>query len=74
MVDLRHVALSFYDDNVVSQLININNQSIQGRRGTGKTHLLRMLEATLREAHECVVYVDCRMLGSAGTMQTDKSI
>lgn len=71
MVDLRHVALSFYDDNVVSQLININNQSIQGRRGTGKTHLLRMLEATLREAHECVVYVDCRILGSAGTMQTD---
>lgn len=71
MVDLEHVALSFYDDHVVSQLININNQSIQGRRGTGKTHLLRMIEATLQRTNECVVYIDCRMLGSAGTIQSN---
>ena len=54
---------------VLPQLDNENNQVLFGRRGTGKTHLLRVLE---QEAHSnpdsISLYIDLRILGSAQQM------
>jgi hypothetical protein len=57
---------TFVDVGFLPLLHNQNNQVFYGRRGTGKTHVLRVLETRLREDDErnTVVYIDCRTLGS----------
>lgn len=59
---------TFYDYNITPYLMNTNNQIIQGSRGTGKTHILRVLEKTLPqkigELTHCI-YLDCRQIGSS---------
>ena len=43
-----------------------NHQIFYGRRGTGKTHVLRVLESRLNaQDQNAVVYVDARTLGSS---------
>ena len=47
------------------QLNNLNHQIFYGRRGTGKTHVMKVLEAELTTIPKnTVVYIDCRTLGS----------
>ena len=59
---------TFYDYNITPYLMNTNKQIIQGSRGTGKTHILRVLEKTLPqkigELTHCI-YLDCRQIGSS---------
>lgn len=58
---------SFYDHNLTVYLKNYNNQIIQGSRGTGKTHILRVLEMTLSKDLNSTIYsvfIDCRTIGS----------
>ena len=42
--DARTISDSFYDCNIIRHLKNVNHQIIQGRRGTGKTHILQVLQ------------------------------
>jgi hypothetical protein len=69
--DYEKVVDSFVDTGIVDQINNSNNQIIYGRRGTGKTHLLRYLQQKiLDEPNRMCVYIDCRNLGSS-TQFTD---
>lgn len=65
---------TFVDVGILVQLENANNQIVYGRRGTGKTHILRVLESKLREEqNNIVVYIDARVLGSTSQF-TDSRI
>ena len=56
---------TFVDVGILPQLDNQNNQIFYGRRGTGKTHVLRVLSSRLGEnAKNTVSYIDARTLGS----------
>lgn len=58
---------TFVDVGFLPQLHNDNNQLFYGRRGTGKTHVLKVLDAHLKEGDDknIVAYIDCRTLGSS---------
>jgi hypothetical protein len=67
---------TFVDVGILGQLDANNNQVLFGRRGTGKSHLLRLLTArrNLLPGH-AAVFVDLRRLGSAQLMvNTDKPL
>lgn len=51
-----------------------DNQIIHGRRGTGKTHLLKYLKNKVQQKNEIVVEVDMRSLGSTGGIYADANI
>jgi hypothetical protein len=56
---------TYVDVGVLPQLNNTNHQIFYGRRGTGKTHVIKVLETYLKEdSNNTVVYIDCRTLGS----------
>jgi hypothetical protein len=56
---------TFVDIGILPQLDNTNNQIIYGRRGTGKTHIFKVLAAELgQDLRKTVVYIDMRTLGS----------
>jgi hypothetical protein len=61
---------TYVETGVFPQLDNANNQILYGRRGTGKTHLLRVLGAKSHSAMRVAipVYIDIRVLGSAQLM------
>ncbi|HXL22687.1 MAG TPA: hypothetical protein VOA78_09480 [Candidatus Dormibacteraeota bacterium] len=48
----------------MAQVQNTNNQIIYGRRGTGKTHIFRVLGSNLGSKKNAVIYIDARTLGS----------
>jgi hypothetical protein len=63
--DLQKLVGTFVDVGILPQIDNINNQIIYGRRGTGKTHILKVLASLLRtNSRNVVVYIDARTLGS----------
>lgn len=63
--DLPKLLGTFVDVGVLPQLNNRNNHVFYGRRGTGKTHVLRVLGSTLQQdPSNVVVYIDARVLGS----------
>tara|TARA_R100001377_G_scaffold85098_1_gene70271 strand:- start:200 stop:2167 length:1968 start_codon:yes stop_codon:yes gene_type:complete len=51
-----------------------DNQIIHGRRGTGKTHLLKYLKNKIQQKNEVVVEIDMRSLGSTGGIYADANI
>lgn len=60
---------TFVDTGILPQLANSNNQILYGRRGTGKSHVLRVLGLQVeKEAPRTSLYIDLRVLGSAGLM------
>lgn len=63
--DLEHLVATFVDCGIIDRVDNGKNQILYGRRGTGKTHVLRFLESTYREEGYAVAYVDARTLGSS---------
>jgi hypothetical protein len=64
--DPHKVLGSFVDHGIIAQLYNPNNQIIFGRRGTGKTHVLRVFAAQLAaDPANIVLYLDARTLGSS---------
>lgn len=64
---------TYVDAGVLPQLQNDNNQILYGRRGTGKSHILRLLGILAsRNPNQTSVYLDLRYLGSAQLM-TDRS-
>jgi hypothetical protein len=63
--DLHKLVGSFVDVGILPQIRNVNNQVIYGRRGTGKTHVLRVFASELSQTKgNAVLYVDARTLGS----------
>ena len=64
--DLQKLVGSFVDVGILPQIRNVNNQIIFGRRGTGKTHILRVLADELSKGalNDIALYVDARTLGS----------
>ena len=56
---------TYVDVGLLPQLRNRNHQIFYGRRGTGKTHVMKVLETDfLNDDKLTVVYIDCRTLGS----------
>jgi hypothetical protein len=65
---------TYVDVGVLPQLNNTNHQIFYGRRGTGKTHVIKVLETHLKEDnHNTIVYIDCRTLGSTSQF-TDQDL
>lgn len=70
--DIQKLVGTFVDVGVLPQLNNQNNQILYGRRGTGKTHVLKVLSSQLQEnAKNIVVYIDARTLGSTAQYSDD---
>lgn len=64
--DSDKLVATFVDTGILPQLNNRNHQIFYGRRGTGKTHVLRVLESNLKdEGGNVTVYIDARTLGSS---------
>ena len=73
------------DDLLVNTFVNIgplipllrgvNNQILFGRRGTGKTHILRYLKSIIEnEENDCCIFIDIRQIGSTGSIYLDNNI
>ncbi len=74
-VNLDHLTATFVDPGITVRLENDNNQILYGRRGTGKTHVLKMLERRAREMGHLPVYIDVNKLGSAAMFnETDRPV
>ena len=64
-VDIEKLTKTFVDVGILPQVKSRNNQVIHGRRGTGKTHILKKLQTDIGgESNTLVVYLDARSLGS----------
>lgn len=48
-----------------SMLRSPQHQVIYGRRGTGKTHILKYMTNSERESHRAAIYIDLRTIGSS---------
>lgn len=64
--DPETAVASFYDCHIIEHLKNINHQIIQGRRGTGKTHILHVLQSEIESEKVHCFFFDCKATGSAG--------
>lgn len=64
--DLQKLLGTFVEVGILPFLNNRNHQILFGRRGTGKTHVFRVLGSELgKEPGNTVVYIDARTLGSS---------
>lgn len=72
--DIQKLVGTYVDVGLLPQLDNTNHQIFYGRRGTGKTHVIKVLESRLREdTSRTVVYIDCRTLGSTAQFSNSES-
>lgn len=65
---IEKIVDTYVEIGILPQLNNKNNQIIYGRRGTGKTHILRKLEDELNKSTDeknLITYIDARYLGSS---------
>src|SRR2546427_10852142 len=63
--EIAKILGAFVDVGILPQLFNENNQIVYGRRGTGKTHVLRVLGSKIAaRPGNTVAYIDARTLGS----------
>jgi hypothetical protein len=70
--DPERLTATFVDPGISEQLDNVNNQIIFGRRGTGKTHVLRVLDDVLSALPgTLVIYLDLRTLGSSSIFEDE---
>lgn len=72
--NLDVVSKTFVDPGILIAVDNKNHQVIFGRRGTGKTHVLRKLQSqATNNKNRFVCYVDCRTMGSTA-QYSDRSL
>ena len=64
MIDWPRIAEVFVRTDLFDRVGSPNSQLILGRRGTGKTHLLRVFEKDAADRGELAIYIDCTRLGS----------
>jgi hypothetical protein len=63
---------TFVDVGPLTALLSISdNQTLFGRRGTGKTHILQFLGSKQRENGDLAIYIDLSNLGSSGSIYSD---
>ena len=68
-LDPEQLIRTYVETGVLAQLRNDNNHILYGRRGTGKTHVLRVLgEEARRDRSVVVVYLDLRVVGSTNQL------
>jgi hypothetical protein len=73
-IDEKLLVQSFVDVGLLFSVLNtIDNQIMYGRRGTGKTHVLKYLKEQ-RAKTDIVVYIDLRNLGSSGGIYSNNNI
>ncbi len=72
--DLNKLMETFVDfGGILEQLDNDNSQIIYGRRGTGKTHVLKVLLGQKNTQDQALAtYIDVRTLGSLGQMDAGR--
>ena len=70
-MDIEKLVNSFVDVGVLQQLQNDDNQIAYGRRGTGKTHVLRVLASQAAGFGKVACYIDFRTLGSTAQFCDD---
>ncbi|GAK93288.1 hypothetical protein JCM19298_2007 [Nonlabens ulvanivorans] len=64
--DIDKIINSYVDVGILPQLMNNNNQILFGRRGTGKTHILKYFQNVHKDDnHRTICFIDCRILGSS---------
>lgn len=72
--DIDRPTQTFVDTGILMQLTNINDQILFGRRGTGKTHVLRVLgDQFKKDKGNAVIFIDGRTLGSTSQF-SDQSV
>lgn len=70
--DIRENYLELYAGDILNQVHSIRNQIIYGRRGTGKTHLLKALEELFNKSrHSDYVYPIYIDLRNVATVKAD---
>lgn len=58
---------------LIPMLQGNNNHVLFGRRGTGKTHVLKYLKSIIeKEEKDCCIFIDIRQIGSTGSIYSDK--
>lgn len=72
------------DDSLVKSFVKVgpiiplldseNNQIIFGRRGTGKTHVLRYFKNLKDGQNDCCAFIDLRKIGSSNSIYADPSL
>ena len=73
------------EDMLVKTFVNIgplipilrgtDNHVLYGRRGTGKTHVLKYLKSLVEaEEKDCCIFIDIRQIGSTGSIYSDREI
>ena len=72
------------DDSLVKSFVTVgplipllnseNNQVIFGRRGTGKTHILRYFKDLRERQNDCCIFIDLRKMGSSNCIYADQSL
>ena len=69
------LAATFVDAALTEQLDTSNRQILYGRRGTGKTHLLRVMEQRLgSRPSEVAIYVNLMRLGATAHAASDAEV
>jgi hypothetical protein len=69
----EYLARTFVPVDPVPTLLDSPDSSVlYGRRGTGKTHLLKYLATTKRAAGDIALYIDLRTVGSSGGLYSDR--
>lgn len=64
--DIKKIIDSYVEVGIMPQLINNNNQILYGRRGTGKTHILKYYQNLYtKDISKTMCFIDCRILGSS---------
>jgi hypothetical protein len=70
--NVGQLVATFVDPGISVQLENDNNQILYGRRGTGKTHVLKVVERNAAaNAGELALYIDMRTLGSSSVFSDE---
>jgi hypothetical protein len=63
---------TFVDPGISVQLENTNNQILYGRRGTGKTHVLKVVEKSAgANPAQFAIFIDMRTLGSSSVFSDE---
>src|SRR5438876_10958688 len=62
--DISKLEDVFVTSDLMTRAATTDTQLVLGRRGTGKTHMLRVFQLRKQQAGELVYYFDCTRLGS----------
>ena len=84
ILQIQLIADKWDDNSLVESFVKVgpliplldseNNQIIFGRRGTGKTHILRYFKSLKERQDDCCIFVDLRKIGSSNSIYADPSL